>query len=65
MREKAVHAGLLHWWIKNKLGFPVFTRNRVVVFDGYAAEGLAFRGQTIAKHAVVRSIRDSQQAHPS
>ncbi len=65
MREKAVHAGFLHRWIENKLGFPVFVRNLVVVFDGYAAKGLALRSQTISKHAIVRSIRDSQQAHPS
>ena len=63
--EKAVHAGLLRRWIKNKLGLPVFVPHRVVVFDGYAAKGLALGRQTISKHAIVRSIRDSQQAHPS
>jgi len=63
--EKAVHADLLYRWIKNKLGLPVFVCNRVVVFDGYAAKGLALRCQTVSKHAIVRTIRDSQQAHPS
>jgi hypothetical protein len=38
--EKAVHAGLLHRWIKDKLGLPVFMLHRVVVFDGYASKGL-------------------------
>ena len=65
MWEKAVHASLLHRWIKDKLVLPVFMVHRVVVFDGYAAKGLALRRQTIAKHAVVCSIRDYQQAHPS
>ena len=65
MWEKAVHAGLLHRWIKNNLGLPVLVRHRIVVFDGYAAKGLALGGQTISKHAIVRTVRDSQQAHPS
>ncbi len=65
MWEKAVHAGFLYRWIENKFGFPVFVRNFVVVFDGYAPKGLAPRRQTISKHAIIRSIRDSQQAHPS
>ena len=65
MWEKAVHADLLHRWIKNKLGLPVFMQHRVVVVDGYAAKGLALGRQTISKHAIVRTIRDSQQAHPS
>jgi hypothetical protein len=59
--KKAVHAGLLHRWIKNNLGLPVFVRHLVVVFDSYAAEGLALRRQTVSKHAIVRTIRDSQQ----
>jgi len=63
--EKAVHAGLLHRWIKNNLGLPVLVRHRIVVFDGYAAKGLVIRCQTVSKHAIVRTIRDSQQAHPS
>jgi len=63
--EKAVHACFLHWWIKNNLGLPVFVRHLVVVFDRYAAKGLTLRGQTVSKHAIVRSIRYSQQAHPS
>ena len=60
MWEKAVHAGLLHRWIKNKLALPVLVRHRVVVFHGYAAKGLAFRGQTISKHSIVRAIHDCQ-----
>ena len=65
MWEEAVHAGLLHRRIKNKLGLPVFVRHRVVVFDGYAAKGLALRRQTIAEHTIIRTIRDSEQAQPS
>ena len=65
MWEKAVHADLLHRWIKNNLGLPVFVCNRVVVFDGYAAKRLVIRCQAVSKHAIVRTIRDSQQAHPS
>ncbi len=65
MWEKAVHAGLLHRWIKDKLGLPVFVRHHVVVVDGYAAKGLAVGRQTISKHAIVRSVDDSQQAHAS
>ena len=61
MWEKTVHAGLLHGRIKNKLGLSVFMLHRVVVFDGYAAEGLAVRRQTISKYSVVRGVRDSQQ----
>jgi len=63
--EKTVHARLLHRRIENNFGLPVFVRHRVVVFDGYAAKGLALRGQTISKHGIVRAIRDSQQAHAS
>ncbi len=65
MREKVAHAGCLHRWVENKFGFPVFVRDLVVVFDGYAAKGLALRRQTISKHAIVRGKRDSQQAQPS
>jgi len=61
VREKAVHAGLLHWRIKNKLGFPVFVRHLVIVFDGYSPKGLALRGQTISEDAKVGTVRDSQQ----
>ncbi len=61
--EKTVHAGLLHRWIKNDFGLPVFVRDFVVVFDGYAAKGLVICRQTVAKHAIVRSVRDSQQTH--
>ncbi len=43
--------------------FPVFVRHFVIVFDGYAAKGLTLRCQTISKHAIVRTIGDSQQAH--
>ncbi len=63
--EKAVHAGLLHRRIENKLGLPVFVRHLVVVFDGYAAKGLALGCQTISKHAIVGSIGDSEQARRS
>jgi len=59
--EKAVHAGLLHGWIKNKLGLAIFVRDRVVVLHGYAAKGLAVRCQTISKYSIVRGVRDSQQ----
>ncbi len=65
MWEKAVNAGFLHRWIENKLFFPVFVCDIVVVLDGYAAKGLALRRQTVSKHAIVRSIGDSQQAYPS
>ena len=41
MWEQAVHASLLHGRIKNKFAFAVFVQYGVVVFDGYAAEGLA------------------------
>jgi len=61
--EKAVHADLLHGWIKNDFGLPVFVRDFVVVFDGYAAEGLVICGETVAKHAIIRSVRDPQQTH--
>ena len=63
MWEKAVHAGLFHRWIKNNLGLPVFVCHFVVVFDGYAAKGLTLHCQTILKHAIVRTVGDSQQAH--
>ena len=65
MWKKAVHAGLRHRGIKNNLGLAVFVRHHIVVFDGYAAKGLALGCQTIAKHAIVRGIRDSQQGHRS
>ena len=65
MWEEAVHAGLLHRWIKNKLGLPVLVRHGVVVLDGYRAKGLALRRQTIAENTIVRTIRDSEQTHPS
>jgi hypothetical protein len=65
VREKTVHAGLLHGWIRNDLGLPVFVRDLVVVFDGYAAEGLAIGCQTVAKHAIVRTVRDAQQTKRS
>ena len=65
MWEKAVHARLLHRWIKNNLCLPVFVCHLVVMFDGYAAKGLMLRCKTVSKHAIVRTIRDSQQAHPS
>ena len=65
MWEKTVHAGLLHGWIKNHLGLPVFVCDRVVVFDGYAAKGLVICGETVSKHAIVRSVRDPQQTQRS
>ena len=58
-----MHAGLLHGRIKNNLGLPVFVRDLVIVFDGYAAEGLAIGCQTVAKHTIVRNVRDAQQTH--
>jgi len=61
--EKTVHAGLLHGWIKNDFGLPVFVRDLVVVFDGYAAKGLVIRRQTVAKHAIVRGVRDPQKTY--
>lgn len=64
MREEAVHADLLHRWIENKLALSVLMQDRVVVFDGYATKGLAVCYHTISKHAIVRGIRDCQQAHP-
>src|SRR5208337_2729070 len=63
--EKAVHAGLLDRWIKDKLVLPVLVVYRVIVVNGHAAKGLALGRQTISKHARVRSVGDSQQAHPS
>ena len=65
MREKAVHAGLRHRGIKNNLGLAVFVRHHIVVFDSYAAKGLAVGCQTIAKHDIVRGIRNSQQGQRS
>jgi hypothetical protein len=63
--EKAMHAGLLHGWIKDDLSLPVFVRNLIVVVDGYAAKGLAVGCQTISIHAIVRTIRDGQQTDSS
>ena len=63
MWEEAVHTGLLHGWIKNHLGPPVFVRDGVIMFDCYAAKGLVIRCQTVSKYAIVRSICDSQQTH--
>jgi len=65
VREKTVHAGLLHRWIKNDLGLPVFVRHLVVVIDSYAAKGLMICGETVAKHAIVRSVRDPEQSYHS
>jgi hypothetical protein len=59
--KKAMHASLLHRWIKNELALPVFVQHCVVVFDGYAAKGLALGSQTISKNAIVRTIDDCQQ----
>jgi len=60
VREKAVHASLLHRWIENDFGLPVLVRHLVVVVDGDSAKGLALRSKTIAKNAVVRGVRDSK-----
>jgi hypothetical protein len=65
MREKTVHAGLLHWWFENDLGLPVFVRYLVIVLDAHAAKGLVICGQTVSKHAIVRAIRDCQKTQPS
>jgi hypothetical protein len=64
MWEKTVHAGLLHWWIENDLGLPVFVRHLVIVLDAHAAKGLVICGQTVSKHAIVRTIRDCQKTQP-
>ncbi len=61
MWEKTVHAGLLHWWIENDLGLAVFVRYLVIVLDAHAAKGLVICGQTVSKHAIVRTIDDSEQ----
>lgn len=63
--EKAVHTSLLHWWVENQLGLSVLVLYRGVVFDSYTAKGLALRRHTISKHAIVRPISDSEQAHAS
>lgn len=62
MWKKAVHASLLHGWIKNQLALPVFMQHCVVVFDSYTAKGLAFGCQTISKKTTVCTIDDCQQA---
>jgi hypothetical protein len=62
VREEAVHARLLHCWIKNKLALSVLMQHRVVVLDAHAAKGLPIRGHAISKYAIVPGIRDSQQA---
>ncbi len=64
MREEAVHASLLHGRIKNKFALAVFVQYGVVVFDGYTAEDLALRCQTIFKDAVVQHVGDRQQDEP-
>jgi len=61
--KKAVHASLLHGWIKNELALPVFMQHGVVVLDRYAAKGLPLGSQAISKNAEVRTVDDSQQAH--
>lgn len=58
VREKCVHAGLLHGRIKNKLGLAIFMRDRVVMFDGYAAKGPAIGGNAISKDAIICNIGD-------
>lgn len=63
MREKAVHAGLLDRWIKDKFSFPVFMRNRGVVLYGYAAKGLAVCGHAIAKDAIVCGICNHKESN--
>jgi hypothetical protein len=65
MREKTVHAGLLHWRIENDLGLPVFVCYLVIVLDAHAAKGLVICAQTVSKHAIVRAIRDCQKTQPS
>jgi hypothetical protein len=65
MWEKTVHAGLLHWWIENDLGLAVFVRYLVIVLDAHAAKGLVICGQTVSKHAIVRTIQDSEQTQSS
>ncbi len=59
--EQAMYARLHPRWIKNELVLPVLMVHRVVVVNGYAAKGLVLGRQTIAKYAIVRDIRNSQQ----
>ncbi len=56
MREKSIHAGRLHRWIKDKFSLPVFVRDGSVVFYGDAAEGLPVCRHSVAKDAIVRNI---------
>ncbi len=65
MWEKAVHAGRLHWRIKDKFGLPIFMLDRSVVFDLDATKRLAIRRHTISKNAIVCRISNSQQAEDS
>jgi hypothetical protein len=60
-----VHAGRLHWRIKDKFGLPIFVLDRGVVFDGYATKRLAIRRHTISKNAIVCRISNSEQAEDS
>ena len=62
MREKSIHAGRLHRWIKDEFGLPILVRDRGVVLYGYAAEGLAVCRHSIAKDATVRGICNHQES---
>ena len=56
--ENRVDAGLLHRRIENQFGFAIFVSDRVVMFDGYAAKGLAIRGHAISKDAIIGQVGD-------
>ncbi len=61
MRENCVDASLLHRWIENKLGFAIFMSDRVVMFDGDAAKGLAISRHAISKDAIIGDVGDQQE----
>lgn len=58
VREHCVDASLLHRRIENEFGFAILVSNRVVMFDGYAAKGLAISGDAIAKDEIICDVRD-------
>jgi len=58
VRKNCVDASLFHGRIENELGFAIFVSDRVVMFDGYAAEGLAIGRHAISKDAIIRDISD-------
>lgn len=54
-------ASLLRGRIKNKLGFAIFVRDRVVMFDGYGAKGRTISGHAISKDAIICDVGDQQE----